>query len=84
MVLNYISKLEEKGIGDPRHEMTIEEMDLSVRTYNCLRKAGYKYAYELKGKTYGELMKIRNLGRKSFEEIIDKCSELGIHLVEEV
>lgn len=81
---NYISKLKEKGVDDPRHEMTIEEMDLSVRTYNCLRKAGYKYAYELNGKTYEELIKIRNLGRKSFEEIVNKCSELGINLVEEV
>ena len=81
---NYISKLEEKGVGDPRHEMTIEEMDLSVRTYNCLHKAGYDYVKDLNGKTYGELMKIRNLGRKSFEEIVNKCSELGIHLVEEV
>ena len=80
---NYISKLEEKGIGDPRHEMTIAEMDLSVRTYNCLRKAGYKYAYELKGKTYSQIMKIRNLGRHSLEELLAKCSDLGIELVED-
>lgn len=81
---NYISKLEEKGVGDPRHEMTIKEMDLSVRTYNCLRKAGYVYVKDLNGKTYGELMKIRNLGRKSFEEILSKCSELGVNISDEI
>ena len=64
--------------------MTITEMDFSVRTHNCLLKAGYKYAKDLEGKTYGELMKIRNLGRKSFDEVLAKCSELGINIVEEV
>ena len=80
---NYISKLEEKGVGDPRHEMTIEEMDLSVRTYNCLRKAGYKYAKDLEGKAYSQIIKIRNLGRCSFEELLAKCSDLGINLLED-
>ena len=58
-------------------EMTIEEMDLSVRSYNCLKRAGINTVEELIRKTDEEMMKVRNLGKKSLEEVQNKLSELG-------
>ncbi|MCL2611020.1 MAG: DNA-directed RNA polymerase subunit alpha [Defluviitaleaceae bacterium] len=61
--------------------MTIEEMDLSVRSYNCLKRAGINYVQDLTDKTEEEMMKVRNLGRKSFEEVVFKMKELGLELL---
>ena len=61
-------------------EMTIEEFDLSVRSYNCLKRAGIHTAQELANKTEDEMMKVRNMGRKSLEEVVAKLDELGLSL----
>lgn len=61
-------------------EMTIEELDLSVRSYNCLKRAGINTVQELSNKSEEDMMKVRNLGRKSLEEVKAKLSELGLSL----
>lgn len=61
-------------------EMTIEELDLSVRSYNCLKRAGINTVEELRNKTEDDMMKVRNLGRKSLEEVQHKLDELGLGL----
>ncbi|RWR10644.1 DNA-directed RNA polymerase subunit alpha [Siminovitchia fortis] len=61
-------------------EMTIEELDLSVRSYNCLKRAGINTVQELANKTEEDMMKVRNLGRKSLEEVKGKLDELGLEL----
>src|SRR5690606_9728854 len=61
-------------------EMTIEELDLSVRSYNCLKRAGINTVQELANKTEEDMMKVRNLGRKSLEEVKSKLAELGLSL----
>ncbi|MFE5348366.1 DNA-directed RNA polymerase subunit alpha [Bacillus cereus] len=60
--------------------MTIEELDLSVRSYNCLKRAGINTVQELANKTEEDMMKVRNLGRKSLEEVKHKLEELGLGL----
>ncbi|MCG7197612.1 DNA-directed RNA polymerase subunit alpha [Pediococcus pentosaceus] len=59
-------------------EMTIEELDLSVRSYNCLKRAGINSVQELTDRTDAQMMKVRNLGRKSLVEIQEKLSLLGL------
>ncbi|MHA6259216.1 DNA-directed RNA polymerase subunit alpha [Sporosarcina sp. CAU 1771] len=61
-------------------EMTIEELDLSVRSYNCLKRAGINTVLELANKSEDEMMKVRNLGRKSLEEVKAKLDELNLEL----
>ncbi|OEF97911.1 DNA-directed RNA polymerase subunit alpha [Desulfuribacillus alkaliarsenatis] len=61
-------------------EMTIEELDLSVRSYNCLKRAGINTVQELINKTEEDMMKVRNLGRKSLEEVQEKLQELTLGL----
>ena len=61
-------------------DMTIEELDLSVRSYNCLKRAGINTVEELTNKTPEDMMKVRNLGRKSLEEVLAKLKELGLSL----
>jgi DNA-directed RNA polymerase subunit alpha len=61
-------------------EMTIEELDLSVRSYNCLKRAGINSVEELTRKTEEDMMKVRNLGRKSLEEVDQKLASLGLSL----
>jgi len=61
-------------------EMTIEELDLSVRSYNCLKRAGINTVEELTQKTEEEMMKVRNLGRKSLEEVQQKLAALDLNL----
>lgn len=61
-------------------EMTIEELDLSVRSYNCLKRAGINTVQELSNKSEEDMMKVRNLGRKSLEEVKTKMGELGLSL----
>ncbi|MTI66242.1 MAG: DNA-directed RNA polymerase subunit alpha [Firmicutes bacterium] len=61
-------------------EMTIEELDLSVRSYNCLKRAGINTVEELTDKTQEDMMKVRNLGKKSLEEVQNKLDELDLGL----
>ncbi len=61
-------------------EMTIEELDLSVRSYNCLKRAGINTVEDLTNKTEEDMMKVRNLGRKSLEEVLQKLNALGLSL----
>lgn len=61
-------------------EMTVEELDLSVRSYNCLKRAGINTVDELAQKSEEDLMKVRNLGKKSLDEVHKKLSELGLSL----
>ena len=61
-------------------ERTIEELDLSVRSYNCLKRAGINTVYDLTEKSEPEMMKVRNLGRKSLEEVKVKLADLGLGL----
>lgn len=61
-------------------EMTIEELDLSVRSYNCLKRAGINTVQELTMKSEEDMMKVRNLGKKSLEEVQKKLAELGLGL----
>lgn len=63
-------------------EMTIEELDLSVRSYNCLKRAAISTVMELTNKTEEEMMKVRNLGRKSLKEVKGKLEALGLHFRE--
>ncbi len=64
-------------------EMSIEELDLSVRSYNCLKRAGINSVQELTDKTEADMMKVRNLGRKSLEEVRFKLDDLGLTLKQE-
>ena len=64
-------------------EMTIEELDLSVRSFNCLKRANINTVEDLISKTENEMMKVRNLGRKSLEEVINKLAMMGLHLADE-
>ena len=64
-------------------EMTIEELDLSVRSFNCLKRAGINTVEDLTNKSEDEMMKVRNLGRKSLEEVIAKLESLGFKLNKE-
>ena len=61
-------------------EMNIDELELSVRSYNCLKRAGINTVEELCNKTPEDMMKVRNLGRKSLEEVLAKLMELGLEL----
>ena len=61
-------------------EMNIDELELSVRSYNCLKRAGINTVEELTNRTAEDMMKVRNLGRKSLEEVLAKLKELGLQL----
>jgi DNA-directed RNA polymerase subunit alpha len=73
-----VEKEEEKK--DKILEMTIEELDLSVRSYNCLKRAGINTVEELIQRTEEDMMKVRNLGKKSLEEVVTKLGELNFSL----
>lgn len=73
-----VEKEEEKK--DKILEMTVEELDLSVRSYNCLKRAGINTVEELIQRTEEDMMKVRNLGKKSLAEIKEKLGELGLSL----
>ena len=64
-------------------DMTIEELDLSVRSFNCLKRAGINTVADLINKSEDDMMKVRNLGRKSLEEVIQKLNNLGFDLRKE-
>lgn len=88
LFINLTEKVDEVEILDEKEEddkakimeMTIEELDLSVRSYNCLKRAGINTVYELVQKTEEEMMKVRNLGKKSLEEVQAKLAELNLKL----
>ena len=61
-------------------EMNNDELELSVRSYNCLKRAGINTVEELINKTPEDMMKVRNLGRKSLDEVLAKLKELGLSL----
>lgn len=75
------TEVQEEG-GSKTMEMTIEDLDLSVRSYNCLKRAGINSVAELVQKSEEDMMKVRNLGRKSLEEVKKKLIELGLSLAE--
>lgn len=62
--------------------MTIEELDLTVRSYNCLKRAGISTVMELANKSEEEMMKVRNLGKKSLKEVKEKLEAFGLHFRE--
>ena len=70
----------EEGKKEKVLEMSIEELDLSVRSFYCLKRAGINTVEDLANKTEDEMMKVRNLGRKSLEEVLNKMAELGLSL----
>ena len=74
--------MNEKDDGEKEKvlEMNIDELELSVRSYNCLKRAGINTVEELTNKTSDDMMKVRNLGRKSLEEVLAKLDELGLAL----
>jgi DNA-directed RNA polymerase subunit alpha len=77
---------EDAGVGpaqvasaeDRIREMPVEELDLSVRSYNCLKRAGINSVYELVQKDEEEIKKVRNLGTKSLDEVREKLAQLGL------
>jgi len=69
-----------ESVIDKVLEMNIDELELSVRSYNCLKRAGINTVEELTNKTAEDMMKVRNLGRKSLEELLAKLKELGLEL----
>jgi len=73
----------EEDDKDKTLEMPIEELTLSVRSYNCLKRAGINYVHELTQKTENEMVKVRNLGKKSLEEVQQTLAELGLSLRKE-
>lgn len=88
LFVNLTEKVDEVEILDEKDEddkakvmeMTIEELDLSVRSYNCLKRAGINSVQELVQKSEEEMMKVRNLGKKSLEEVQQKLEELNLGL----
>lgn len=75
-----VMKEAEVASDDRMLDRTIEELDLSVRSYNCLKRAGINTVFDLTEKTEPEMMKVRNLGRKSLEEVKVKLADLGLGL----
>ncbi|MBQ3210350.1 MAG: DNA-directed RNA polymerase subunit alpha, partial [Oscillospiraceae bacterium] len=73
-----VEKTEEKQ--DTILKMTIEELDLSVRSFNCLKRANINTVEDLVSKTQEEMIKVRNLGRKSLEEVEHKLTMMGLSL----
>jgi DNA-directed RNA polymerase subunit alpha len=87
LFVNLTEQVDDVEISSDRHEedrerimdLTIEELDLSVRSYNCLKRAGINTVGELVRKTEDEMMKVRNLGKKSLEEVEHKLLDLGFN-----
>ena len=75
----FLVEKDDKG-KDKVFEMTVEELDLSVRSFNCLKRAGINTVEELINKTEEDMMKVRNLGVKSLEEVQTKLASLGLSL----
>ena len=77
---NYNQNIKQNSKKENIFEMGIEELDLEVRSYNCLKRAGIDTVEELCNRTSEDMMKVRNLGRKSLEEVLSKLKELGLSL----
>ena len=75
-----LSKKDAKSSSDDILDMSIEELELSVRSFNCLKRAGINSVQELVAKTPDEMMKVRNLGKKSLDEALAKLKDLGLSL----
>lgn len=75
-----VMSVQEDNEKEKAMEMNIDELELSVRSYNCLKRAGINTVEELCNKTPEDMMKVRNLGRKSLEEVLAKLKELGLQL----
>jgi len=75
----------DKGAKDKEKvlEMAIDDLDLSVRSFNCLKRAGLNTVEDLVSKTEDEMIKVRNLGRKSLDEVVNKLAEMGLSLRKE-
>lgn len=73
-----VIKPDVSGVENPMATMMIEDLDLSVRSYNCLKRAGIQTVEELTLKSEDEMMRIRNLGKKSLKEVKDKLHDLGL------
>ena len=73
-----LEKTEAKVLEDTFEDLSIEDLDLSVRSYNCLKRASIANVYDLTQKTEAEMMKVRNLGKKSLKEVKDKLAEKGL------
>ena len=73
----------EETIKEKVLEMTIEELDMSVRSFNCLKRAGIDTVEDLTNRTEEDMIKVRNLGKKSLEEVIQKLASLGLTLKKE-
>ena len=72
--------VKDDNVKEKALEMTIEELDLSVRSFNCLKRAGINTVEDLISKSEDDMMKVRNLGRKSLEEVIAKLESLNFTL----
>ena len=70
----------EEVVTNSKMDRKIEDLDLSVRSYNCLKRANINTVGELTQKTEEEMMKVRNLGRKSLKEVVQKLREIGLDL----
>ena len=75
---------EEKVAMQKLLNSTIDEMELSVRSYNCLQTAGIKYIYELVSREENEMLKFKNFGRKSLTELVEKLAHVGLHFAMDV
>lgn len=79
-IVDEIMTEKENKTKDKVLEMTVEELDLSVRSFNCLKRAGINTVSDLAEKTEEEMMKVRNLGKKSFEEVKTRLASLGVEM----
>ncbi len=75
-----VIKQEEEDTSEKKLEMSIDELELSVRSFNCLKRAGINTVQELINKTPEDMMKVRNLGKKSLDEVLSKLKEMGLSL----
>ena len=73
----------EESMKEKVLEMSIEDLELSVRSFNCLKRAGISTVEDLSNKTEAEMLKVRNLGKKSFDEVTNKLHSLGLDFAEE-
>lgn len=78
-----LRKPEDDSTGDETLDKTLEELDFSVRTYNCLKRAGINTVGDLVARSEEDMMKVRNLGKKSLEEVIQKLEDMGLGLAKE-
>lgn len=79
-----VEPVKAEEVIDQRKQLSIEELELSVRAYNCLKRANINSLGELLGLTYDELMNIKNFGRKSADEVIERLHAMGLHLANEI